>query len=164
MISNSIFIFTVIGLFAIVFYCPYLFSKGICLMEYGWFSRDDKIKSMIPLYNVIHGEKVYTGKFPITGLSFVILVVSLILRFIVIFTMPENVTVNSFTAMLFIICTFFYMISHMILVFRVLNDSGVVGIIKKIFLTIIFPMGMYYIGVFLPPAVADSMKDEETFG
>ena len=76
------------GLLGLFLLSPRMLYKGVYEMCYGDLSPTDKIVSWIPIYNTYAAEKMYLGGVPWITVSLVCTVVSIIVRYIVVFLLP----------------------------------------------------------------------------
>ena len=163
MVQNLLATSFMLGLFFMIFVTPCIFARGIFKIEYDVLAMSDKIVSAIPILNVIKAERLYTGKVSKTGVAAVFLVVAFIVRLVTVFVFPSVYIVQLITIVLLILSTTLVYVSNVFVVFLILNDADVFGVGCKIAFSIIFPIGQYYIGTYLPTVLKNFNKEEDTF-
>ncbi|MCI9050357.1 MAG: hypothetical protein HFI05_00295 [Lachnospiraceae bacterium] len=152
-----------LGMFFLIFYTPYLYCKGIFTMEYGTISLKDKITCMLPIINVCKAEHLYTGKVSKVGLSSIVFTFTVILRFVAIYFFTENAILQIITTTIFLVAFLISYIMNVIVIFQILNDSNCFSLSKVLFYSLLFPLGQYYVGKFLPTIIMNIKEVKETF-
>lgn len=163
MIYNLLAVGFMLGVFFIIFYTPYLYCKGIYTMEYGTITISDKIICLLPIVNICKAERLYTGKLSKLGVSTIVFVFTILLRFIAIYFLAENSMIQIFTTALLLLTFAITYIMNVIIIFQVLNDADCFSLSKVLFYAIFFPIGQYYIGKFLPTVITNIKLTKETF-
>ena len=151
-----------VGVLAMAFYTPYILCKGIHILAYESIDLKDKVLYFIPIFNVIKGERLYTGKLPTVGIATIAFIVLFLLRLAEAFIGVPN-TLALVTIVLLMIALLAMYVTNFILVFRILKDADVNGIGTIAVLSFFYPLGQYYIGTWLPRVLKNSLKDEQTF-
>lgn len=159
--GNVIALGFLMGLVAMFVIAPKEVYRGIMLIQYGSLTKDDKAKSWIPVYNIVKAESTYTGKVSSIFISFVVLLVLVVLRFVCVGLLSEAVLLNGITGLCAYVGVLVFYGSMVVFNFRVLNDAGCVSFLKMLFLALIVPVGQDYIGKWLPQLIKHSIKEEE---
>lgn len=152
-----------LGIFATLFLCPAVFAKGIMSIEYSELSAKEKLICKIPILNIVKAERLYTGRISTIGLSMLSLILSLIIRLIVVYTIPRVFVVQVITVVWFVLSLIAVLVTNMILVYMVISDANTRDFGGKLAYAIFFPLGMYYVGTFLPNEMKNLAKEEATF-
>lgn len=151
-----------VGLAAMIFWTPYCMCKGIWILTYDTIETSEKIKCMIPVYNMFTAERTYTGGIPTVFITTVASMVLFVIRLLEV-PLGINGTIAWVTIILLILFLLASYVCNAILVFRVLRDADVTGLGVIIVFTILFPIGQYYIGNILPRVLRNALKEESTF-
>lgn len=152
-----------LGLITMIFYTPMLYARGILSLNGNELTKTEKVISCIPVLNIIYAESMYTGKISLVGFSIASLFVSLLVRLVVVFTLPTVFIVQLITVALFLLSLIFFFVANAYAVFIVIKDSETKEGFSLLFNSIAFPLGQYYIGTHLPTIMKNLMKEEETF-
>lgn len=151
-----------LGIFFMLFLTPYTLSKGIWIINYEDIIFQDKVRCAIPIYNMFQAQRMYTGGVPWIFISTMVTIVIFVVRLVEV-TLPTPETVAMITIVLLVIAIVATYILNAAFVFQILHDSDVVGFPSMILMTILFPLGQYYIGNFLPRVIKSAVKEENTF-
>lgn len=162
MLDNLSIMLFFIGVVSILFYTPMVFARGIFTLSYGTLSSKEKVLCYIPVYNTIKAEVEYTGKFSKIAIATAMLLVSVLVRVICYFFF-RNSTVILITVLFFLLSAVIYLISNMWLVFMVIADARIMPVWNTLLWAIVYPLGQYYIGTYLPVALKHAELEEETF-
>lgn len=154
--------FFLLGILAITFYTPYCMAKGVQIIAYSDLSKSEKLKCMIPIYNVVNAETLYTGEFNWTLTSIGAFIATLVFRLLVVFLEGSKV-VQIISIILVLITMLGVYIANVRLVYMVIKDAEVKSAAGALLFAIILPYGQYYIGTFMPTVVKNLAKQEETF-
>ena len=152
-----------IGLFAIVFFTPVVFSQGLIKMAYGEVAGKDKILSLIPVVNIIYAEKAYRDSISITLTTTILVTVAIVVRFTVAIFLPYNGILTMLTVVIFVAAIIAAYLLNAIFVFIVINAANTTALPAKLFLSIFFPLGHYYVGKFMAKEIAYYARQENTF-
>lgn len=161
--SNLVAAFFIIGLFVMAFITPAAFAKGIYTIEYETVGIQDRLLCKIPILNICKAEKLYTGKFSVVGISYIILTVSFLLRLVVYNIARTNAVLTLVTVTLVCLAIIFSYIANVYVVFIVIHDAHVKSLASVILYAVIFPIGQYYIGNFLAATIKSFEREEATF-
>ena len=154
--------FFLLGIIAITFYTPYCMAKGIHIMAYSDLTKSEKISCMVPVYNVVKAETLYTGEFNWILTSVCAFAATLLFRFAIIFLQgPKFVQIIS--VILVVLTMLAVYIANVRLVYIVLKDAEIKSTVGAIVFALILPYGQYYIGTFMPTVIKNLAKQEETF-
>ncbi len=163
MISSLIATAFICGILAMVFWTPATFARGIFTMEYAELSGREKVVTKIPVVNVIMAEHIYTGRISMVGIGTAAVIVMFCVRFLCVFLFPSAYVLQLVTVVLFLVSVVGFMLTNMILIWMVLTDTDVTSFFTKVALAVVFPLGQYYVGNFLPTVIKNMGKEEETF-
>lgn len=164
MLRQIVFASVTIGLFYMMFITPVYFSLGVVRMEYGdMFSMSDRIKCMIPIFNIMFAERLYTGKISKVFVSTIMFIVLTALRFVVVFMFPSNYILNVVTIVLFLLSLVLMYIANIYAVFIVINDAGVMSLPAVLIRSFIYPLGQWYIGSYLVTVIKNYKKGNNVF-
>lgn len=152
----------IVGLFAIVFVTPYMLYKGICTSKYGVFCNKDKLIGRVPILNVIKAEHLYTGKFSKIGAVTILFLLTLVVRIVTIITLAD-VVVQLISIIFLLLAIVLLYVANAVFVFIILNDAVVVSIGMRIFLSLFYPVGQWYIGNYLPAIVSYYKRERDAF-
>lgn len=147
MISQILITITIMGWLHMAFYTPYSMCLSTFIMKDGAAYNKEKLLSAIPYVNSFMSGINYDGTI-LYGISKVIFSVLIGVRVVSMFYAMSTVS-TIITVLLFLIGIAGLLISDMLFVFRVLNDSKQYSILKTIMLSILFPLGQFEIGTFL---------------
>ena len=153
----------VMGILVSIFWTPIKFVKGVAMIVYGEVTSSERVKAVVPFYNVAHAESMYTGRASSIMISTIFFLVSVFFRFIVLTILYDNQMLQFISVAVLVIGLAAMYISNVIIIFLVLKDSGAVSLGHMILYSLIFPLGQNYIGVYLPAIIHCSLKEEETF-
>lgn len=152
----------IVGVIAILFFTPYLMSRGVSKLD-NRTGFMDKILCAIPFLNLARAESIYYGHLGLMTVSPIVLIAGIGARVYLWLNMYDNVIANMASIIIFYGVILFYFICNMVFVYTVLHDSGVVEGWKLFLLAIAFPFGQYYIGNILTNAIRDMKSKEDTF-
>lgn len=150
-----------IGILYFLLVAPYLLAKGMFTLEYGECAGSDKFKCMLPFYNLFIAEKLYNGKFPIIAVSSFLTFVFMIVRIIIMFVAPAQITLTVVILGLFILSMLVFWVSSSYMVYKLLDQTDAVYGFKKTASIILFPIGEFYIGNYLALSIRNDMKASE---
>lgn len=151
-----------VGLFTMFFWTPYCMCKGIWIITYDGISTGEKVKCMIPIYNMLVAEKTYTGRVPLIFISNITTIVLFLIRVIeVLAGAPEVLAM--ITVVLLTVAFLAGYIFNVIFVFCVMKDADVTGMVAVIVFSVAYPIGQYYVGNILPKVLKNALKEEKTF-
>lgn len=150
-----------IGILYFLLVAPYLLAKGMFTLEYGECAGSDKIKCMIPFYNLFIAERLYSGRFPIICVSSLFAFIFMLVRIVIMFVAPANITLTIIVLILFVLFTAIFWISSSVLVYRLIDNTEAVYGAKKVFSIILFPLGEFYIGNYLAQSLRNDMRAHE---
>lgn len=153
----------IVGLIAMCFVTPASYAKGINELDGEELSRIDKLKCWIPIYNMIKAEVQYTGERSKILLSYIVFLIALALRLLVVFVVYGFYPLQIISLVLLLFSLAVMYIVQCYVVFIVIHNAEVMGIVKTLALSIVYPLGQYYIGAFLPVAYKNLSREEETF-
>jgi len=151
------------GILASIFWTPIKFVKGVAMIIYGEVTSSERVKAVVPFYNVAHAESMYTGRVSSVLISTVFFLASVFFRFIVLTVLYDNQILQFASVAILVIGLAAIYLSNVIIIFLVLKDSRAVPLGLTILYSLIFPLGQNYIGVYLPAVIHCSLKEEETF-
>lgn len=151
-----------VGVFAILFWTPYMFSKGVLSINND-VDMGIKVKCMIPLFNVIYAERYYWGKLWLVSYGTILFVVSTIAKLCTWFFMNSNATLNLVTTILFIITFALFLIFNMVDVYMIIHETNTTTQGKAIILAILYPLGQYFIGAYTATILRKMENKENTF-
>lgn len=137
------------GLIAVLFVAPYMLCKGVLMMNEDDFGMGNRIKSMIPIFNMFYAETQYGRSFPITALADMICFLMFIVNLILMFAMPLNVTLRFICLAIFGVVTIVAYVASCQLTATIVSATDELYGIKKVFYIMFFPVGYYYIGNYL---------------
>lgn len=152
----------IFGIFCIIFYTPYLAAKGVLSLD-GEFPIKERIKSLIPIFNIVYTEKFYYGRIGLCTISTLSVIISFVLRIFLWYNFYENVTIGTVSIIVLYASIAFFIFANMKFVYDVIADSAVLQDWKFWFFVIAFPMGQWYIGTCINNAIKYNKKIEETF-
>ena len=165
MLDKLFYIGIFIGAICMIFFTPMKYTQGIYLLEYGTLTAKDRLLSFVPLVNIIKAENIYTGRVSNVGISTVLFILMTVLRVIVATFYTEHFSLQLITVFLFVMSILVMYIMNVCSVFIVLNDAGVGCLFSRILYSLVFPVGQYYIGAFVPTIVknmeAEAKKEIE---
>ena len=140
-----------IGIFFIIFYTPYCLAYGVKKIAYGKknVTAKDWYLAMIPIVNNIIADKVYFGKIWMNSFGVFALAIFPIRLLTNMTPIAQNHGFNLFMVIMMILCTLFWYGSNVYTSFVIMYDSQVMGKVKAILYSIIFPIGYWYINSFL---------------
>lgn len=150
-----------IGILYFLLVAPYLLAKGMFTLEYGECSGSDRIKCMVPFYNLYIAEKLYNGKFPIIATSSLLTFIFMLIRVAIMFVAPAQITLAVIILGLFIVSLFVFWISSSLMVYKLIDQTDSVYGFKKTASVVLFPLGEFYIGNYLATAIRNDMKASE---
>lgn len=153
----------IVGVLCMMFVTPVYYAKGVAKMIYGDEAGSYKVRCMIPVYNVIWAESTYTGSISFVGLSFLITVISLVVRLVAVFVFTYNSGLQIFTVVLFLASLILVYIANFYCVFILLHDTGALTMARQIIYSLFPPVGQWYVGSVLPTIVSKMEREEETF-
>ena len=162
MLSNVVSAAFLLGIFFMMFVTPAVFAKGVFLIDHGELDNSDKVKMWIPIYNVVKAESMYTGRVSFVGIGILVLFITTVIR-VLAATFAEAYVVHILTIILFLLGIVFYYAVNVYIVFVVINDSDTKGLLGKVIYSLIFPLGQYFIGNFLPNEMKHLAKEESVF-
>lgn len=152
----------IVGLLAILFWTPYLMSKGVVSLE-GSFTAKDRVIAFIPFVNIITAEKRYLGKIGFCTISVILLILGITSRVIIWWNFYDNVTLGTASIAIFWIVIALYLIANILFVRMVISDARAARGIKLLLLSVAYPFGQYYVGAYLGNVIRHMQKKEETF-
>lgn len=158
------FVVSTVGVLAMLFYTPVIFSKTIFNLEYGdCLSAKEKRTIMIPVWNVVQAEKLYRGSSSSIGICNIVFVCAIVFR-LVCFTMFRSVGILTLVSVILLLASFFsILLANGIFVFSVLYDAKVNTLSSCVLLSVVFPLGQYYVGTFMNTVIKNMNKEEEVF-
>lgn len=151
-----------VGIFMMLFVTPYAMCKGIIEITYDDIDSSEKIKCMIPLYNMFVAEPIYTGGKPKIFISTLVSIIIFIVRMVEVLLGINNV-IAWVTIVLLVVSMLITYLMNAVLVFSILKHADVMGYGLITVFAILFPIGQYYIGNFLPKVLRNALKQESTF-
>lgn len=163
MLGNLVIIGFILGVLVMIFWTPVSLARGVSLMESEDITKKEMIINCIPIINICRAESKYTGGISWITVSNIAFIVTLGLRIACAFTLPNVYILQIITIFLFIVSLVFFFGANMRLVWMILTDVDATELGAKIWMSIIFPIGQYYIGNFLPMIVKNLSKEEEVF-
>lgn len=152
----------IVGLLGMLLWTPYLMCRGIDSLD-GELTIAGKILCAIPIFNIIRAEKKYYGKFSLVAISIVAFIIGFAVRFFTWRYMYQNVTIGTVTYFVFWAVILFYFFANMKFVFNVIHDANATAGFSLFALTLIYPLGQYYIGVYLGNVIKAMQRKERTF-
>lgn len=161
--SETVFSGLIIGVLAMLFFTPYCMAIGISKLE-DEPTMTEKILCMIPIFNICRAEKKYYGSIRLASIGSIFVTVMIIVR--VVFILGVSVTnplVGNVTLALLWVSLALYIISQMVFVYGVVNDSGCVTTGKRILMSVFYPFGQYYVGNYLSNVMRHMQEKQETF-
>lgn len=155
----------IVGLIVMIFYTPIKYAQGVLkICNGGDLYGGEKVGCFIPLYNVIHAERQYTGaRVSKVLLGYIVMFVTLAARIAVIFLAHENLTAQKISIIGVLIGFAVLYAVNVYAVYVVLSESGAVLPSKVWVRSLIFPFGQYFIGTYLSNAMANVAREEQTF-
>lgn len=153
----------VLGFLTMIFYTPAIMAKGILQLDSDDLSTKDKVLCKIPIVNIAIAEKVYTGRISTIAISTIAVLAMIAIRIAVVFLLPSVFVVQVITVILFLLSLISFFITNMVFVFRVMNDADTRELTGKLLYSIVFPLGQFYIGTYLPTEMKNLAKQEEVF-
>lgn len=151
-----------IALLIMLFWTPYLMARGVESLG-GPVDTGEKIKCMIPVYNILRAEKNYYGGIKFCGISTILFVALTVFKLVTWLFIHANGPLNFISSILWILSILIVYIANCIFVFTVIKDSGVVEGFRLVLFTIIYPVGQYYIGTQIAGAILNAQKEAEAF-
>lgn len=153
-----------VGILFILFYTPFVFTKGIIKMDYGVLRKSDYIKSAIPVYNISLAESIFFGnKVSSLAITSSISIVSIVARFVAIFYFYESEMAQIVTVIIMVVAIIALYINNAIIMFRIMYISDVISIPKCIVFAILFPIGQVYVGTYISNLIKNTKKSKEVF-
>ena len=153
----------VIGVLAMLFFTPGMFCKGILTISNEELTGGQKVLCFIPIVNIFKTEKEYWGKLWLISYSIIVMVLSIIAKFATWYFMHSNVTLNLVTTILVLVAVAFMFIANAIGVWTIIRDTDATSTGKAIFFSVLFPIGQYFVGSYVPTIVSKSQNKEATF-
>ena len=152
-----------LGIFFVLFYCPFSITKGITKIAYKEFRVKDVLLAVVPVLNICVAEKRYKGKIGFTAYATIVTFLLLIIRLITVFAAPAGSLVIYITSYLTIAAIILLYIANAALVFIVLHDANTNPLWQIITFSVLYPIGMYYIGTYLPGVMRQFENEVNTF-
>ena len=152
----------IVGLIAMLLWTPYLMSKGVSSFA-GNIGIGEKIICAFPVINLIRAEFKYHGKIWLCGISSITLILGVAFRVLCWWNFYNNITLGTASIIVFWITIAFYLLSNMVFVYTVINDARAVKGLKLLLLSVAYPFGQYYVGVYLGNVIKHMKEQEDTF-
>ena len=143
----------VLGIFCMFFISPACMSIGLVRLSNESFkiSRHERTMCLIPVCNYFYSNYRYSkSAFSIAGFSTIVLISTLIVRFIVMFFMYDNELMQTITIYLFLASCLLFWICQAITIFKVLGDSGLYTFGARLFNAVTVIIGHIQVGYWLP--------------
>ncbi len=158
--------FNSIGLFGLFLITPVILNIGLIRLSYTKDEVIDKkeyLYCFIPLFNNFFAWKKYSGSYlAVHGLSYVVLTVSVLVRYIVMYTMYSNNELQYISVFLFLFSVLLFWISNAICIFNILRESGVIGIGACLFYSATIIIGQIMIGLYLKKSMDHYYSKKES--
>jgi hypothetical protein len=152
-----------IGVIFILFGAPFQYAKGVMKLAYKEAYTSDKVKCMVPVYNMFFYERLYDGGAPLVGLADVLFIVLLGVRLLVVFLASDLLLWNIITTVLVVLSALFWYIANFRATFKVIHDADTKGMISTIIYSFFFPIGQFYIGNFVDIETKNRRNRGDTF-
>lgn len=151
-----------VGLIIMIFYTPACLAMAVDKMN-GDREVGNFILSWIPCINIIRAEFKYLGKIGLTGISTLLTIILIVFKLIVYFFMYEQTLINFIALILIVLSIMFMYISNVVLVYTIIKDADVISGFNAFLLSIIFPIGQWYINSGLLSIIREKQEREATF-
>ena len=142
-----------LGVITLLFLSPACMSIGLVRMSDRDFyiSGSEKALCCIPIVNQFFSWNRYSGsKFSLTGISYLFVLVTFIVRMYVMYFQYSNESLQTITILIFLaVCLLFWLI-HAFTIWSVLSDSGVYSTGRKIVCALTVVIGQIVVGYYLP--------------
>lgn len=156
-----------ISIFVMLFVTPAFMYQGICRVSTGSLTGGDRVKSFIPLYNLIKSDTMFNGGKKLLSISTILMIVLLV------GTIMSNVLIVSagvsslyilakIITYLFIASFILFYVANVLFVRSVIKSGDVLSGLFFVLACIVFPIGQYFIGGYLNGAVASKIKEGES--
>lgn len=152
----------IVGLFAMLFFTPFMFAKGVSRLE-GELTAGEYILCMIPFLNTIRAEKKYLGRIGLHCIATIIMIVGVAVRVLQWKYMYSNITLGLICMAIFWLSLLLFVISNIVLVYTIINDANATKGAKLLILAVAYPFGQYYIGAYLVNVIRHMQEQESTF-
>ena len=152
-----------VGVLAMVFWTPYLFAMGVLRITQDYVDFSDRLTCMIPIANLFKADRAYFNKVSVTGVAVSTLLVSVFLKINAVSWWPEIAWVHYGLIVLIILSFAIWFIGSMVGVWIVLRDSGLCAIQSQIIMSILFPIGQWYIGNILYKEIKYYQNQEDLY-
>lgn len=152
----------IIGILAMVFFTPFMLSKGVARLE-GDMTIGEYILCSIPIFNTIRAEYKYLGRIGFHCISTIIMIIGIIFRVLQWRFMYSNITLGLIAMGVFWFSLLLFAVGNFSIVYLIINDARAVTGIKLIILAVFYPFGQYYIGAYLVNVIRHMKEQESTF-
>lgn len=165
MVTYLINVSIVFGLLFGILVCPYKLAKGVLDLDHGHNRKRtvlDILKCSMPVVNIFVAEKGYKDKI-VLGLFGTLAWLAALGRIAMIFLMPTDVKAQYISLVVMLVLMGIYWVMMIIFVMEILRDSGIIGGMGMIIMSVIFPIGQYYIGTYLAKGIEYDKNREDIF-
>lgn len=150
MFQKLVVLYFLFGVIAVTYVAPAMYSLGVLKIGTdNMLDTSDKVKCFIPFVNLFYSKSFYSNSMSWTGIGYLLVTFSLVLRIVGIFILPDKVKI--YTLLILYVMALLAYILTMVDILTVLYkvDSAILPFAFKLFLIVAAPVGMLYIGVFL---------------
>lgn len=154
----------VIGFIVMVAWTPAMMNMGIKKIENGYLSAGDRVLSFIPIYNCAKAESISTGRISFIAITDVLFLMACIFRFITYKLQPEVNGLDYVSAIILVITLLLAYLANGIIVYKILTTLSELNIFQRIFFSLIFPLGQWFIGAMLPTIVKRLERESSKYG
>ena len=151
-----------VGLLVMIFYTPACLALAVDKMN-GDRGIGNLILSCIPCVNIIRAEYKYLGKIGLTGISTLLTIILITFKVVVYFFMYEQTLINFVALILIVVSIIFMYISNVVLIYTIIKDADVMSGLNAFLLSVVFPIGQWYIRSGLLSIIREKQEREATF-
>ena len=152
----------VVGLLVMIFYTPGCMAMSIDAMN-GDRGFGKEILCFTPIINIIRCEVKYFGKLGIASIGHILFILSIVAKAVTYLYMYDQLALNLGTNILLIVSTVFLYVSNMVLVYTIIKDADVMTKGSAFFISLLYPLGQWYIYSSLLSQIREKQNMEATF-
>lgn len=151
-----------IGLIVIIFIAPWKLNVGLSKILYDRVPISTHVIGFIPIVSTIRADIAYFGGPRFATVANVFMTGAVGFRFYAAYNITDK-TISLVSVIIAIVSFILMWISNSITVWQILKGSGYRKLGGLIFMSLIYPVGMYFIGTLLANVIAHDVSKEKSF-
>lgn len=151
-----------LGLIVIVFIAPWKLNVGLSRILYDRVPISTHIIGFIPIVSTIRADIAYFGGPRFATVANIFMTGAVGFRFYAAYNITDK-TVSLVSVIVAIVSFVLMWISNSVTVWLILRGSGYKKFLSLLIMSIIYPIGMYFIGTLLANVIAHDVSKEKSF-